>query len=55
MYPRVKTAIPATISDKIFAASRSISDHNIACLVFNFIANQYFPSCLMIHSCDTGS
>ena len=38
-----------------FLLLRSISDHNIACLVFNFIANQYFPSCLMIHSCNTGS
>ena len=38
-----------------FLLLRSISDHNIACLVFNFIANQYFPSCFMIHLCNTGS
>ena len=38
-----------------FLLLRRIFDHNIACLVFNFIANQYFPSCLMIHSCSTGT
>ena len=52
--PVSKQQLPQQFQIK-FLLLRSISDHNIACLVFNFIANQYFPSCLMIHSCNTGS
>ena len=51
VYPVSKQKLLQQFQTKLF----SISDHNIACLVFNFIANQYFPSCLMIHSCNKGT
>ena len=52
--PLSKKQLPQQFQIK-FLLLRSKSIHSIACLVFNFIANQYFPSCLMIHLCDAGS